>query len=371
MRLAPVAALAAALLSAAPSKAEEAIVLATTAPALALGQVVPDGSRLSLPDGASAILLLASGRTVPLRGPFDGDLGSAAAAAAEPSRNRGTTRFSQEDVAASRSLAPGSADASRRVPPMDLTASGRHCTAPGHAPLVARPAAPAFARMTLSDEAGRNRAVLSWTADGDAPWPTKEIPLADGIRVHVAGTDGAARTAVEIRVLDAEAIRTRGLPIALASAGCTQQARVLLAAMRDAVAPVEIYLSTDRGPDPVFRKGEPVRLTARTSRDAKVYCLLRDVRGAILPIFPSPSSAGPLVRADAPLEMPGARMPTALNAEDQDIRCFATDASLPDILPAAAASTPLDGGAQARLDAAFDAIPRGSAATGQVLLRTR
>ena len=51
--------------------AEEAVLLASTAPGYGQGMVVTAGDKLSLPDGASVTLLLRSGQVLRLRGPLE------------------------------------------------------------------------------------------------------------------------------------------------------------------------------------------------------------------------------------------------------------------------------------------------------------
>ncbi|WP_155903778.1 hypothetical protein, partial [Azospirillum brasilense] len=54
--------------------AEQAVVVASTAPGYAQGQLVPDGTAVTVPDGANAMFLFANGRMLRVKGPFDGPL---------------------------------------------------------------------------------------------------------------------------------------------------------------------------------------------------------------------------------------------------------------------------------------------------------
>src|SRR5262249_16759793 len=78
--LGTIAVAAAALLGSGPAMAEDAVLLASTAPGYAPGMVVGASARLSLPEGASATLLFRSGQMLQLRGPFEGSLEPAGAA---------------------------------------------------------------------------------------------------------------------------------------------------------------------------------------------------------------------------------------------------------------------------------------------------
>src|SRR5690349_19599658 len=57
-----------------PAAAAEAVVVASTAPGYAAGQVISDGMAVRLPDGANALFLFATGRTVTVKGPYEGSL---------------------------------------------------------------------------------------------------------------------------------------------------------------------------------------------------------------------------------------------------------------------------------------------------------
>jgi hypothetical protein len=371
MRILPFLAVTSAALAAGPTVADDAVVLASTAPALTLGQVVADGTAIRVPEGASALFLLASGRTVTLRGPFEGNVEAAAhVAKAEPSQGWVSQRFAQGDVAASRAMVPSRPEEIERAIAMDLTKGGRHCVVAGHAALVSKPRDPAFAGMTLSEAGSGARAVLSWTSGEVTAWP-REIPLADGARVQSRSADGRLGAETEIRAVDADSVRAKGLPIALASAGCTQQVQSLLTPVREAVAPVDLYLSSDRGQNPTYRRGETARLALRTNRDAKVYCFLRDPRGDVFPIFPSLASGGAGVKAESTLEFPSERMPIPLTADNQDVRCVATEGSAPDLIDPSAAFRPLARDAIAKLDRAIEDAGHGQVAKVHVLLRTQ
>jgi hypothetical protein len=82
-----------------------------------------------------------------------------------------------------------------------------------------------------------------------------------------------------------------------------------------------------------FKRGELIDLVVRPSRDAYVYCYLKDENEKITRFYPNRFRDDPLVLAEAPLALPG-KMPFQLMANDKGVRetvaCFATER---DVLP--------------------------------------
>jgi serine/threonine protein kinase len=87
-----------------------------------------------------------------------------------------------------------------------------------------------------------------------------------------------------------------------------------------------------------FKPGERVRLSVTTSRDAHVYCYLQDETRRILRFYPNRFSKSALVRADAPLEIPGTmRFEIVANTRNvaETVACFASERDVMAKLPTA------------------------------------
>ena len=67
---------------------------------------------------------------------------------------------------------------------------------------------------------------------------------------------------------------------ALSLAGCARQAAGAMERLREAIVPLDLYLASDRGRYPSYRRGELIELIVQTNHDAFVYCVLRDSRGS-------------------------------------------------------------------------------------------
>lgn len=87
--------------------ADQAIVVAATAPGLTIGQVIEDGAAVRMPEGSNALFLFSSGRTVTVKGPYEGPLdrlSSGKEAQGRLSGLFGAERFAQNELGAARNL---------------------------------------------------------------------------------------------------------------------------------------------------------------------------------------------------------------------------------------------------------------------------
>lgn len=91
-----------------------------------------------------------------------------------------------------------------------------------------------------------------------------------------------------------------------------------------------------------FKPGEQIKLLVTTSDDAHVYCYLQDETRRILRFYPNRFSKSALVRADAPVQLPG-KMPFEIVANTRNVAetvaCFASERDVMAKLPAAVVGT--------------------------------
>ncbi len=86
-----------------------------------------------------------------------------------------------------------------------------------------------------------------------------------------------------------------------------------------------------------FKPGERIRLRVAPSQDAHVYCYLQDETRRIVRFYPNRFNPSALVRADSPLEIPGAmRFELVANSLQvpETIACFASERDVAGNLPA-------------------------------------
>ncbi len=362
--------------------AEQAVVVASTAPGYAQGQLVADGAAVSVPDGANALFLFANGRMLRVKGPFDGPLDRMPDASGWSGVGSlvGGERFFQTDLGAARAVGSPMQKGEEEVFIIDPGRAGAQCVKSGGTVLLRKPADPALVPATLREESGGTAATLRWDKGDAVPWP-RELAMTDGGAFSVAGADGRTRHSMTLRVIAADGLgagQGAELAVRLAGAGCAAQAAALLDPVRDSVAPLNLYLATDRGLYPTYRSGETVTLVLQTNRDAHVYCYLRNTRGQLTPIYPPGPSASSLVEGHHTLTLAGDRMPVPLRAAersgslsaDQEVRCFAAGRDLGADLPGRGdAFRPLTDEAAARLERTLNSLKQTELVMAQVILR--
>jgi hypothetical protein len=135
-----------------------------------------------------------------------------------------------------------------------------------------------------------------------------------------------------------------------------------------AAAPLQLAIRNITGGKP--RRGQPVDLEVATSRDAHVYCYLRDENAQLQRFFPNRFRPDSLIQASAPLRVPGAMKFQILASEKgkpETVACFATDQDVLAQLPPTIAGADfenLSDPSLERLRAAFSGVTDSKMAEG-------
>ena len=158
------------------------------------------------------------------------------------------------------------------------------CITPHTEVMLARPTDPSFDRITMRSAASGAVVKLDWAnAAKQLAWPAG-LPLEPGM-VQVSSDRTGAEHRLEFRAWPISGPGDTARTAGLALAGCRPQATVALDQLRDAVAPLDLYLDFSRGRYPTYHAGEPVEFVLQTNRDAYLYCLIRDRDGHLSPCF--------------------------------------------------------------------------------------
>jgi hypothetical protein len=345
-----------------------AVVLASTAPGYAMGDVLAEAV-VEVPDGASSTFLLPSGQMVTVKGPYAGELAGQKRAASPG----GLTQFlipgqDSSEIGGSRSFEPGRTAGTLTLDP---AAGGIFCVSPETAVMLAHPADPTFDRVELRQRSGGPAVRLDWPATGEAlAWPSA-LPLDTGIVTVTSRRTGAERQ-LQLRLVGRAGRSDAARAAALALAGCSRQAAAVLDRLRQAVVPLDLYLGSSRGRYPVYRTGEPVELVVQTNRDAFLYCMVRDARGQATLLFP-PQASGAKLAGHRAMTLPGSPLaqPLLAGAElmDSEIRCIASERELAAALPQLAGPGPLSEATIAALDEAVADPRQGRIVMAQLIVR--
>lgn len=100
--------------------------------------------------------------------------------------------------------------------------------------------------------------------------------------------------------------------------------------------PIKLAISAAAKSGSKFRRGEAIGLTIRPSRDAYVYCYLRDEKNKVQRFFPNRFTRDALVSAKQPLRLPGDmrfQIAASDKGNDETIACFATPTEALNTLP--------------------------------------
>ena len=322
--------------------AEEAVLLASTAPGYSPGMIIADGKSVSLPEGSRTTVLLRSGRMLELAGPFLGPIptaeaGSSALAAVTAMIEQ---RVDMSAPGATRHGAPATTRATEgRQVVVEVEHPATYCLGPADTIALQRPAA---AAQTITLEHVGNRQPVSWPAGSSlAAWPT-ELPVSDGDRFGVAGLASRTEAILTFRRLATPASDSAW--IAQASLlGCALQAAPALQQLRDKTVVPALYLSSERGRHPIYHIGDSLRLVLQSNRDGYLYCLVKQSDGTTSPIFPTGAVDDHRIQGHVPLSIPPPRssieMRVAPPSGTDEIRCYLSGRDL----GAEPASDALDG----------------------------
>lgn len=96
--------------------------------------------------------------------------------------------------------------------------------------------------------------------------------------------------------------------------------------------PMTIKLGTDRGENPVYRRGEFLQARVEVGRDGVLYCYYRDSGGSIARIYPNRFNPDPFIRAGKIMSLPPEGSPFKIRFDQtkvkEQIACFASDRDL-------------------------------------------
>jgi hypothetical protein len=321
--------------------AEDAVLLSSTAPGYGPGMVVASADHLNLPDGASMTVLFKSGEVLRLAGPFDGTLQPPQAAPAEGGASRLADLFRVQGVDASviggtRSIPGRDVDSVTDEVLIDPARSGTYCFSPSSSVWIEQPNDGA-----AGHDLGRkgSRRALAWPAGSERiEWPA-DIPIDEGSQFEVI-VDGNTRAVITFREMLAEYPTSMARMANGVLLGCRDQFDDPLRRLSRATVPPELWITTDHGRHPSYRKGEPVSLTVTASTDGYLYCVASGRDGSAVSLFPAGAVDGALVHGSVAVTVPSRRQPVGLiaSADLSQIKCWLADRNVSPELPSALVS---------------------------------
>lgn len=315
--------------------ADDVVLLASTVPGYVPGMVVSFTDRLSLPEGAAITLLFRTGQILRLVGPFEGTLEQQQAKAAGDNIAELAGMFRAHGVDATviggtRSFGHAPDRLDIEDVEIDPQHSGTYCLQPSTSVWIGRPTenTPYVLRRL-----GSNR-TIQWPSGAERiEWPG-DVPIEDNSQFDI-GTDSAVRATVTFRAMPTSASSVQAEVADAILAGCRDQFDGELRRLSRAFVGPELWMTTDRGRQPIYRPGEPISLTVTSDLDGYLYCVVEWAGSGAVPVFPGAAIDGAQVRSSTPLTIPGRRQPTGLVAAagPGQIRCWLADRDLTAELP--------------------------------------
>ena len=219
------------------ARAEDYVVVESSAAEIKTGSMIATGTTLTIPDKARVVLMSGSGKTVALNGPFKG-APPAGDGSGDSSALRAVVAMLGSDDQRQTPGAVRAADVAWRndvvktfkdVVAVDATDGGDVCLYdPAAAQVTHNPAKPGTMIIHATD--GDVAATLTWpAATALMPWP-KQLKIEDGTTFLIEQPDQSEAALATIHLLSADKAKSDIERVAqMAEAGCKDQAHLLLA----------------------------------------------------------------------------------------------------------------------------------------------
>lgn len=102
--------------------------------------------------------------------------------------------------------------------------------------------------------------------------------------------------------------------------------------------PLRLTMSSDRGPQPIYRPGEVLKAVVETNQDGFLYCYYKDAGNSVARVFPNRFQPDPFIKGGRPMAVPGEGVPFKIKFDQPGAReqvvCVASerDVAIPDAL---------------------------------------
>ena len=315
------------------------VVIASNAEELAPGTIVQAGEIVTLPDDTVATLINETGAYLTIRGPYRAvpvtsaiasDTGVLAAISAL------LGELDAKSITAAVRSAGVAGGLTGALSWIDASVSQHYCVITDHGLHLWRPEADSAEQLRIANEDGETDSLEWQSGEHIVAWPTS-LPVGDMAAFDIIIDDPPDQSRVVFHHIDIDELLSPAAISALVKAGCKAQAMLLTREVRTRLALLDINVSTDRGRQPRYRIGETLRISVRVNRDAAIYCFYRSSDGMEHILFPHRGVEGDVVRAEAPLTIPGPLVPGVLKAAappgTEAVHCYASETGVRDQLP--------------------------------------
>lgn len=221
-----------------PAAAQNFVVISSTVSGIAVGQIVGATQELRIPAKKKIILVNEKGKTESLAGPFKGKVGGTAGG----ERSRGLTvlvnlvRATQRDTKSVGAIRAAGIRTEDQALMINLSETGEYCLLDGRPPTLTRYQSEKAGSVELTAVRGGKVIVLRWSNENRIlKWPTS-LELKDGDVFLARQGTSKSRTMIRVHRMDKKITNRIKLIIAAMEKECVEQARMLLALIRNSAS---------------------------------------------------------------------------------------------------------------------------------------
>ena len=221
----------------AAAQASEFVVISPTVSSIGAGQVIAAGQRLVLPAKARVILVNEAGKTVSLRGPYEGKPGGES--------KGGKSRFiaalaslvstTEQDARSVGAIRAANIRTKRQAIMINISETGDYCLIEGGRDEITRYRSEKSATITIAavkDGSAQPPQTFPWPKDArQIAWPAS-LPIEDGATFLVGQADKDTRTMLVMHRLSGDVPTDVHLVVEMGAKGCLEQATMMLALIR-------------------------------------------------------------------------------------------------------------------------------------------
>ena len=220
----------------------EYVVLSSTDKAVALGAVIADDQKFSLPKNKTLVVIDKAGRTITLNGPHNGVIPGKSGGKGDSTLVKALSSLIRDNEDDARSVGAirkidkkrieDTIDSKASAMVINISETGDYCILASVTPKLVRYHSEKGKNTILTAiVSGASQAVIWPENEISASWPDK-LPLTDASRFLVSQEGKDTRTLLTLHQMEDNAPTAAHLAVSLAGKGCVEQARLMLFHLR-------------------------------------------------------------------------------------------------------------------------------------------
>lgn len=214
--------------------AAEFVVLSSTVASVSVGQIIEPGQRITLPEKARLVLVNEAGRTISLKGPYAGAPGGEAKGGKSKfvAALASLVRSTEEDAHSVGAIRAASIRNKRQAMMINISETGDFCLFEDGGEELTRYQSETWPEINITAVADGRSQTVAWPKGARTlPWP-EALPIKNGATYLVDQSGKDSRTMLVMHRLSGEYPTDAHLVVEMASRGCLEQSKMMLALIR-------------------------------------------------------------------------------------------------------------------------------------------